>query len=234
MVRRRARKGNQPSLPSAPVPRLIVAAALPRSCQARDFRAAAGYTVRDNQTAPSSPGGRLSSRPSKSRPSTSRVTLFFPNCFAEEEIAVLRSEAESISGATARRSGARSPARRAPPSPPTPTTRRSAFSARHPRLVEPLEQLFGEKLYMHQFKINAEGAVRRRGVAVAPGLRHLGARRRHARAARHEHLGVPRRGDADQRPADVHPEEPQATARWRPATTRPPPAIRCGRWTRRR
>ncbi len=27
---------------------------------------------------------------------------------------------------------------------------------RHPRLIEPVEQLFGEKLYMHQFKINAK------------------------------------------------------------------------------
>jgi hypothetical protein len=41
--------------------------------------------------------------------------------------------------------------------------------------VEPLQQLFGEGVYVHQFKINA----RRRsgGVSVAPG-RHLGARRR--------------------------------------------------------
>ena len=27
---------------------------------------------------------------------------------------------------------------------------------RHPRLIEPAEQLFGEKLYMHQYKINAK------------------------------------------------------------------------------
>src|SRR5437868_6239120 len=26
--------------------------------------------------------------------------------------------------------------------------------ARHPRMVEPVMQVFGEKLYMHQFKIN--------------------------------------------------------------------------------
>ncbi|MBJ3778646.1 phytanoyl-CoA dioxygenase family protein [Acuticoccus mangrovi] len=29
---------------------------------------------------------------------------------------------------------------------------------RHPRLIEPVEQLFGEKLYMHQFKVNAKAA----------------------------------------------------------------------------
>lgn len=26
----------------------------------------------------------------------------------------------------------------------------------HPRMIEPIEQVFGEKLYMHQYKINAK------------------------------------------------------------------------------
>jgi L-proline 4-hydroxylase len=30
--------------------------------------------------------------------------------------------------------------------------------ARHPRMVKPVEQIFGEPLYMHQFKINAKSA----------------------------------------------------------------------------
>jgi len=30
--------------------------------------------------------------------------------------------------------------------------------ARHPRMVKPIEQVFGEKLYMHQFKINGKTA----------------------------------------------------------------------------
>ena len=30
--------------------------------------------------------------------------------------------------------------------------------ARHPRLVEPLRQLFGEDVYVHQFKLNAKAA----------------------------------------------------------------------------
>jgi len=30
--------------------------------------------------------------------------------------------------------------------------------ARHPRMVNPIEQIFGEKLYMHQFKINGKAA----------------------------------------------------------------------------
>ena len=29
---------------------------------------------------------------------------------------------------------------------------------RHPRMIEPVEELFGEKLYMHQFKINGKAA----------------------------------------------------------------------------
>ena len=56
--------------------------------------------------------------------------LFLPGCFTEEEVAVLRDEAEAIyrhrpPGGVAREDRAR----RAPPSPPTPTTRRSACSA---------------------------------------------------------------------------------------------------------
>ena len=30
--------------------------------------------------------------------------------------------------------------------------------ARHPRMVKPVEQLFGEQVYMHQFKINGKMA----------------------------------------------------------------------------
>ncbi len=33
-----------------------------------------------------------------------------------------------------------------------------ATLARHPRMIEPVEDLFGEKLYMHQFKINGKMA----------------------------------------------------------------------------
>ena len=31
--------------------------------------------------------------------------------------------------------------------------------ARHPRMIEPVESLLGEKLYMHQFKINGKMAL---------------------------------------------------------------------------
>jgi len=84
--------------------------------------------------------------------------LFFPNCFAEEEIALLRDDAEAIlkldrQEVWREKSGAP----------------RTAFAAHtynegfrllgaHPRLIEPVEQLFGEKLYMHQYKLNAKAA----------------------------------------------------------------------------
>ena len=84
--------------------------------------------------------------------------LFFPNCFSEEEIALLRDDAEAILKLDRKevwreKSGAP----------------RTAFAAHtfnetfrllacHPRLVEPLRQLFGEEVYVHQFKLNAKAA----------------------------------------------------------------------------
>ena len=84
--------------------------------------------------------------------------VFFPNCFSEEEIALLRTEADNIlkldrQEVWREKSGAP----------------RTAFAAhkfnqvfevmsRHPRLVEPLMQLFGESVYVHQFKLNAKAA----------------------------------------------------------------------------
>jgi ectoine hydroxylase len=84
--------------------------------------------------------------------------VFFPNCFSEEEIALLRLEADNILKLERKevwreKSGAP----------------RTAFAAHkfnkvfevmscHPRLVEPLMQLFGESVYVHQFKLNAKAA----------------------------------------------------------------------------
>jgi len=84
--------------------------------------------------------------------------LFLPSCFSDEEVAVLRSEAEAIYK-TDRQEVWRE----------TTGAPRTAFAAhtyneafrllsRHPRLVEPLRQLFGEEVYVHQFKINAKAA----------------------------------------------------------------------------
>jgi ectoine hydroxylase len=84
--------------------------------------------------------------------------LFLPGCFSEEEVAVLAAEAEQIY-----RSDRQEVWREKTGAP------RTAFAAhtyneafrilsRHPRLVEPLRQLFGEEVYVHQFKINAKAA----------------------------------------------------------------------------
>ena len=56
-----------------------------------------------------------------------------------------------------RRYGARRVARRAPPLPPISTTSIQLLGA-HPRMIDPVEQIFGEKVYMHQYKINAKSA----------------------------------------------------------------------------
>ncbi len=84
--------------------------------------------------------------------------LFLPSCFSDEEVAALRSEAETIYKTDRQEVWRESTG--AP---------RTAFAAHtyneafrllscHPRLVEPLRQLFGEDVYMHQFKINAKAA----------------------------------------------------------------------------
>lgn len=85
--------------------------------------------------------------------------LFFPGLFSREEMSVLCAEVPKIysehrpeivrekDGVTPRTSFAAHTYNRV-----------FAKLARHPRLIEPIEQVFGEKLYMHQFKINAKAA----------------------------------------------------------------------------
>jgi ectoine hydroxylase len=84
--------------------------------------------------------------------------LFLPELFTAEETALLAREAEGIYAADRpevwrEKSGAP----------------RTAFAAHlyneafgvlaaHPRMIAPIEQLFGERVYMHQFKINAKSA----------------------------------------------------------------------------
>ncbi len=136
--------------------------------------------------------------------------VFFPNCFSEEEVALLRDEADSILKLDRQeiwreKTGAPRTAFAA-------HTYSEVFGllAQHPRLVEPLQQLFGEDVYVHQFKLNAkaafEGDVWQWHQDYGTWARDDGM----PRTARDEHRGLPRRGAADQRPADVHPEEPQA------------------------
>ena len=87
-----------------------------------------------------------------------RGYLFVPECFSKEEVAALRSEADQIYASNRQevwreKSGAPRTAFAA-------HTYNEAFRllGAHPRLIGPVEQLLGEKLYMHQFKINAKAA----------------------------------------------------------------------------
>ena len=84
--------------------------------------------------------------------------VFLPNCFGEEEMALLRDEAERIY-----RSDREEVWREKTGAP------RTAFAAHlynkgfgllgaDPRLIEPVAQFFGEPVYIHQFKINAKAA----------------------------------------------------------------------------
>lgn len=84
--------------------------------------------------------------------------IFLPNCYSEEEIALLRVEGEAILKAD------RQEVWREKTGAP-----RTAFAAHtfsevfrllvsHPRLVTPLKQYFGEDVYVHQFKLNAKAA----------------------------------------------------------------------------
>ena len=84
--------------------------------------------------------------------------LFLPELFSPEEVACWRARPRASTTPSARRCGARRAARRAPPLPPISITRRSALLGAHPRMIDPVEQIFGEKVYMHQYKINAKSA----------------------------------------------------------------------------
>lgn len=84
--------------------------------------------------------------------------FFLPEVFTPEEVALMRTEAIAIFEQARpeiwrEKSGAPRTAFAA-------HTYNDAFKvlAAHPRLIEPVEQVFGEKLYMHQFKINAKAA----------------------------------------------------------------------------
>src|SRR5256884_7456391 len=84
--------------------------------------------------------------------------LFLPGCFSEEEVAILRDEAEAIY-ATNRQEVWREKTG-APRTAFAAHTYNEAFRllGSHPRLIRPVEQVFGEHLYMHQYKINAKAA----------------------------------------------------------------------------
>src|SRR4030088_3729352 len=85
--------------------------------------------------------------------------VFFPDCFSQQEAELLRGEADEIlrqdrPEVWREKTGAPRTAFAA-------HTYNEAFRlmARHPRLVEPLQQLFGEGVYVHQFKIKPKAAL---------------------------------------------------------------------------
>ena len=82
--------------------------------------------------------------------------IFLPECFSREEVAALKTEADRIYAEDREevwreKSGAPRTAFAA-------HTYNEAFGilGKHPRLIEPLEQVWGESVYMHQFKVNAK------------------------------------------------------------------------------
>jgi ectoine hydroxylase len=84
--------------------------------------------------------------------------LLLPELFTPEEVDLLRQEAEGIYAQHRpeiwrEKSGAPRTAFAA-------HTYNEAFRllGSHPRMIAPVEQVFGEKLYMHQYKINAKSA----------------------------------------------------------------------------
>ena len=85
--------------------------------------------------------------------------LFFPALFSPEEMRVLRDAVPAIY-AEQRPEIVREKDGRTPRTSFAAHTYSEPFSrlARHPRMVEPVQQFFGEPVYMHQFKINGKQA----------------------------------------------------------------------------
>ncbi|HQT73813.1 MAG TPA: phytanoyl-CoA dioxygenase family protein [Acidiphilium sp.] len=84
--------------------------------------------------------------------------LFLPELFSPEEVALLKRESEAIyrehrPEVWREKNGAPRTAFAA-------HTYNDAFGTlgAHPRLIGPVEQIFGEQVYMHQYKINAKAA----------------------------------------------------------------------------
>jgi len=84
--------------------------------------------------------------------------LLLPELFTPEEIDLLRREAEGIY--TQHRPEIWREKSGAPRTAFAAHTYNEAFRllGAHPRMIKPVEQVFGEKLYMHQYKINAKSA----------------------------------------------------------------------------
>src|SRR6476469_9676519 len=84
--------------------------------------------------------------------------LFLPELFSQEEVDFLAREA--VSNYDANRPEVWREKSGAPRTAVAAHLYNDGFGllGRHPRMIDPIEQLFGEKVYMHQFKINAKAA----------------------------------------------------------------------------
>ena len=83
--------------------------------------------------------------------------LLFPNCFSEDEIALMRTEGDAILSSNAAEVWREKSARRAPPSRRTSSTRCSGCS----RITHDWSirwSSFSASIYVHQFKLNAKAA----------------------------------------------------------------------------
>jgi len=85
--------------------------------------------------------------------------LFFPGQFSRQEVSVLTGEVPALY-AQRRPENVREKSGDAVRTNFAAHMYSAPFArlARHPRMIEPVEQAFGEKLYMHQFKINGKMA----------------------------------------------------------------------------
>lgn len=85
--------------------------------------------------------------------------LFFPSLFTAEEIGTLTDEVPRLY-AQRRPENVREKGSEAVRTNFAAHLYSNPFArlARHPRMVEPVQQIFGEPLYMHQFKINGKAA----------------------------------------------------------------------------
>lgn len=85
--------------------------------------------------------------------------LYFPEHFTASEMAVLRGALPAVC-AQRRPENVREKGSDAVRTSFAAHMYHNAFArlARHPRMVRPVEQLFGERVYMHQFKINGKAA----------------------------------------------------------------------------
>ena len=84
--------------------------------------------------------------------------LFIPECFTREEAAMLRHAADEVYALDREEIWRESTG--APRTAFAAHTYNEAFRrlGAHPRLIEPVEQLLGGRLYMHQYKVNAKAA----------------------------------------------------------------------------